>query len=270
MDYGSKVLPSMHLHSMPRLKHVRLVRCLKVQTLTLPADCALFLDACCDNGFKWHARCQKFQGHTSVLRLSTDDIQWPTAIQGFSKLSYLELRMKDLFLEDLAGLQHIPHVRIVSDGASSDNTCVMQLTSGSWQTLEVFFFGHLNLTMSDVNCFVRNTERFTFSLDNTHRAADPPRLFKEILRACQGRKKACHVHAHKATLEGKEATYVTLSTSKEVAEKFPIIYDDDHEKGPAIGLLGEKTLCQCDDFWPYDACASVKERFLAQGQLCAV
>ena len=233
--YGFKVLPSMHLHSMPRLKHVRLVNCLEVQALTLPADCALFLDGCCYDKFSWRAQCQKFQGCTNVLRLGTLLTEWPTGIQGFSNLEYLELLVEDLYSGDLADLQHIPHVRLISQNQVGGFMCYnaeLHLTSGSWQSLEVFSHGDLNLSIKEIDSFVRETKRFTFSSHNTRGATDP--LFQEILCACQRQGKACHVIPHKAILSRKEVTYTTISTSKEVAEKFPIIYDDDHKKGPAI------------------------------------
>ncbi len=103
---------------------------------------------------------------------------------------------------------------------------------------------------------MRDTKSFTFSSEDTPEAATI--MFQEIQKACCRPGKACHLTAHKAKFQGEEVTYVTLSTSKEVTEKLPVIYDDEHVKGPAIGLWGERTLCHRQDFWPSDPCASVK------------
>ena len=253
--------PSIHLHSMPRLKHVKVEDYLDVGALSLPAACSLFLDVSRSECLRWHEHQEMFQSHTTVLRHALgDETAWPSGIQDFVNLKYLELCVRELYCQDLACLRHIPHLRIVSDDEEGSECLLgaaeLQLTSGSCQSLEVLFFGELALTINDVDSFVRDTRSFTFSAE--HKLEYTHWLFEKILSACQRHGKACHYLAHKAELEGEEITYVTLSTSKEVAENFSIIYDDNHEEGPAIGLWGERTFCHWQDFWPSDPCASVK------------
>ena len=257
LEDNSQTLPCMHLHTMPRLKHVTLEDCILVQALSLPANCSLFLEVNRDDDPPWHKHCRDFHGYTSVMqfKLTLDDADWPSEIQGFSALKFFECRIGDLFDQDLADLRHIPHVRVVSPDDLRRCDAELQLTGGSWQSLEVLIFGKLDLNINDVDSFVRDTRSFTFSSEKT-READV--VFQKVLSACGRHGKACHMTDHKATWGSVKVTYVTLSTSKEVAEKIPIIDDDDHERGCATGLWGERTLCHWQDFWPCDPCASVK------------
>ena len=264
VEPDSEQLPSLHCHTMPRLKHVTLVDCLLIEALSLPAGCSLFLDgncdvSCDDDNPPCHKHCQDFGNYTTVMLLTGNDTEWPLGIQGFSALNFFEYRIDDLVNQDLANLQHIPHVMVVSqDQYEAPGRCelVLYLTGGSWQTLEVFFFGELDLTINDVDSFVRNTRSFTFSSEEARRATS---LFRKIQRACKRHGKACYVIDHKASWGSLQVTYVTLSTSKEVAEMFPIIHDDDRMKGRGIGFWGERTICHGQDFWPSDPCASVKQ-----------
>ncbi len=256
---SSPALP-MDLHNMPRLKHVRLVDCF-VLHVSLPAECSLFLEHKLSE-FEWHESVKNLCSHTIVLRLGLYPYTaWPIELRGCLNLDYLELRVQSLDHQDLADLQHINHVRIVSSnyrlvvGIPRGQT-ELQLTSGSWQSLEVYFFGELHLVIKDIDSFVRDMESFTFSSEDKCVGAN--RVYQEILDACKRHGKACHLTAHKAVVEEEEISYSTLSTRKEVAGKFPIIYDDNHEEGPAIGLWGERTICHGQDFWPSDPCASVK------------
>ena len=257
LELGPQNLPSMRFHTMPRLKHVTLSDCLLIQALSLPANCLLFLDHC-DEDSPWHKHCPDFHSYATALRVTADGVVWPLGYQGFSALEFLECRIEDLVNQDLADLQHIHHVRVAShDQTAAPGRCelMLYLTSGSWQSLEVLFFGELDLTISDVDSFVRDTRSFTLSSEKT-RTADE--VFQEVLSACERHGKACHVIDHEASWGSIELTYVTLSTSKEVAEKFPIIYDDNHEQGHGVGLWGERTLCHWQGFWPSDPCAPVK------------
>ena len=202
---NSAALP-MELHSMPRLKHVRLVDCFMLE-VSLPAECLLFLDHK-RSEFEWHEALERLCSHMTVLRLATWDRNWPSGIHGVSNLSYLELRVEELRHQDLADLRHIPHVRVVSHnntraaGLPCGQT-ELQLASGSWQCLEVYFFGELDLTIRDVDSFVRDTRSFTFSSEVRRLATH--QVFDKILCACKRHGKACHLTAHKAKLKVKRS-----------------------------------------------------------------
>ncbi len=248
--------PSIQLHSMPRLKHVRLDRYTDVGALSLPGACSLFVNIDLEY-FGWREQWEKFQSYLSVLRFTTYGKKWPPGIQGFSNLNFFQYRTEKLRTQDLADLQHIPHVKVVSlhrERARRRRKVKLQLTSGSWQSLEVFFFGCLSLTIANVDSFVKGTGIFTFSSEDTHGVATG--VFQEIQEACSRHGKACHLSTHKGAPYGGQRTYVTLSTSKHVAMNCPVIYGKDHEKDPAVDF--ERSLCSSDDYWPCDPFAPVK------------
>ena len=262
-------LPSMYLHGMPRLKHVRLNNCLPGNALTLPANCLLFLDDLHTYELMWEMHWDQFQRHTTIMRLDytdnpqwlhTDDPQWPEGIQLFSNLRYLELKMHQVCNADLATLQGIPHVRIIMNSSSN-----LQLTAGSWETLELFHFGRLRVSMSDMNSFVRDTRDFTFLTESPR--SKPHGLVSKLRDACFRQGKACYVrrrhHKHcgeHGVAYDKKVTYVVLSTNKEMAENFrkgiPVICNCD--KAPKVSFGRGETLADWQDFWPRDPCDLVK------------
>ena len=253
----SPVLPSMHLQHMPRLKHVKLVDSLLVYALSLPADCSLFLDVEQSDFVELREPWERFCNYTTVLRYGTYDMKLPLGIQGFSKLNFFEYCMERLLHQDLADLKHIPHVKVVSwdrDNAEGHRKAKLRLTSGSWQSLEVLFWGGLSLSIEDVDSFVKDTGSFTFSSENTHGASTL--LYEEIQKACSRHGKACHLSTHKGAVYGRQFMYVTLSTSKDVAGNCPVIYGNVKNLSPPIEF--ERSLSSSDEFWPCDPCASVK------------
>ena len=250
-------LPDVHLRGMPSLKHFRLDNCFPVRELSLPDDCSLFLDAICGEDIKWHEHCTKLQRHTMVLRLRTSQfLDGHGGLQPFSKLQYLELDMEGDVVQEIAKLEHIPHVKVTGDCEYK-----MMLMGGSWESLEIFQFGELEVIFSSVDTFVRGTRGFTFMAESRHGYTIA--LMEEIQRACLWQGKACHVVQHKDKQCGKRGTpkgwlvdYVILSTSKEMAENFPFV--DNNDYGPLASLEMGKTLADREHFWPSDPCASVK------------
>ena len=207
-------LPSMRLQCMPRLKHVRVDDCLLVEELSLPADCSVFLEVCslnamCFEAYDWQARFIRFQSYITILRLNADSIMWPSGIQGFSSLQCLDYFTRKICGQDLADLQHIPHVRLHIDNhvdpdiddhdmAAENVRDQLLLTGGSWQSLVVSFVGGFQLNIRDVDSFVRDTRSFTFISGNRDGAADV--LFQEIQDACSRHGKACQVVTHKGQI----------------------------------------------------------------------
>ena len=184
----------------------------------------------------------------------TYDMRLPPGIQGFSKLNSLEYCMESLVCQDLADLRHIPNVKVVSmdrDNARGHQRAKLQLTRGSWQSLEVYFLGGLSLNIKDVDSFVKDTESFTFSSENTHGSSNL--LYQKIQKACSKHGKSCHLSTHTGAVYGEQRMYVTLSTSKYVAENCPVYNDG---MGPAFNF--DRSLSHVDNFWPCDPFASVR------------
>ena len=249
-------LPGMQLHSMPSLKRVRLDNCFSRHELALPAEASLFLDSLRICYLRWQELCWgKFQHHTTILRLDfTKDEQWPLRIQEFSNLQYLELNTEQVCDEDLADLRHVPHVRIIMEYWGN-----LRLTAGSWKTLELLAFGKLYVSINDMDSFVRDTRDFTFMSQSLHEPWDMQLI--QVQDTCLRQGRACHVRRHYDKCRGKfgathgdRASYVTLSTSKEMAEDFPVICNDD--KGPKVSF--NKTLANWEKFWPCDPCDSLR------------
>ena len=173
----------------------------------------------------------------------------------FSNLQYLELNTEQVCDEDLADFRHVSHVRIIMEYWSD-----LQITAGSWKTLELLAFGELHVSISDMDSFVRDTGDFTFMSYSPHEALDTQMI--QIQDACSRQGKACHVCRHYNKFIGKygarcgdQGTYVSLSTKKEMAEDFPDICND-HKGHPEISF--SKTLAGWEDFWPCDPCDSVR------------
>ena len=252
-------LPDVRLRSMPSLKHVRLENCFPVHKLFLPDDCALSLDVVCDKARDWQWYRENLECHTTVLRLSSSWFVEPHEFASFSRLQYLELDMKGDWCQDLAGLQHIPRVKVISRDLHK-----MILTGGSWQSLELYHFGQYLAAICDVDSFVRDTRSFTLMVKSQHRFSKA--LIQGVQDACLRQSKACYVvqhsdkHCGKRTTRGKRVHYhdghdVILSTSKEVAEKSHVVCI---EGRPSVSLERGRTLADRETFWPRDPCASVK------------
>ena len=265
--HESLQLPSMQLRNMPRLKHVRLDNCSPVHDLSLPNDCALFLNVVCGAVVKWHEHAEKFQRHTKILRLGLtlsammwDYAVWPVATQEFTSLRYLELDLRGIQCQQLADLRQIPHVKVIADEYAK-----FQLASGTWQTFEIFQFGKLQVDIADVDNFVRHTSSFTFMSESQPGA--PGTLMQKIGDACQRQHKTCHIAMHckkqcgrRGAPEGDWVHYVLMSTSKEMAENFPVIFNYNCYRNydPRVSFGRGKTLADGETFWPPDPCASVK------------
>ena len=111
--------------------------------------------------------------------------EWLPVILRFSKLQGLEVSLKGNSGLDLADLRHIPHVKLVV--YDSDE---LSLTAGSWESLEVMHLGELELAISDVDSFVRDTKSFTVMSESWY--GEPSRLLrKEIRAACSRLGKTC-------------------------------------------------------------------------------
>ncbi len=248
-------LSNMDFSSMPWLKHVRLDGCYPYSALQLPADCSLFLDLSCMGNFKWHEHEEKFRDHATVLRINTaNDTDWPAGLQHFSQLQFLELDTVGGFSDqDLADLQHIPNVKI-----SLDSNDQLLLTGGSWNSLEIFQFGELDLTISDVDSFVKDTKAFTFMSENSQGASKE--LFQKLKGACRRQGKNCHIGKHMGLVQGEMTKYATLSTSKEIAEGCPTYYDEFNKDHHPIDLGRDETLFDWEGFWQCDPFASVRKQ----------
>ena len=237
-------LQGMCFRSMPSLELVSLEDCLPEWDLSLPPDCSLFVNVTVS---EWQRR--SFESKITVLRLSSFILP---SLQSFSDLQCLEIDVAVTEGLDLALLQHVPHVRLIL--GSGEN---LRMTAGSWQSFEIFVSNELDLVISDVNAFVRDTRAFTFMSESRSLKGSAQTLVQEIQEACCRHGKACHIFKHSGMLWGARKDYVTLSTSKDIAENCPVMHEDGDAEGPAVGIGRSKTHCATDDFWPAELCIPV-------------
>ena len=114
--------------------------------------------------------------------------------------------------------------RLVLLDRSRDGEECVRLSSTSnvaWQCLEVCDFGRLDLVISDVDSFVRDTGSFTFMSERWQGVSQW--LILDVQEACSRYGKACHVVEHCRKQGGEHWRYITLSTSQEVARRCPAI-----------------------------------------------
>ena len=94
----------------------------------------------------------------SMLYLVCVKLQaWPPGISEMSDLQYFKFTCDILQDQDLAALQHIPHVSLHLKKFSA-----LMLTSGAWQSLEVSGNAGFSINFSDADAFVQGTKQFYF------------------------------------------------------------------------------------------------------------
>jgi len=200
-------LPRMTLHAVTSLKHVQLIGWWPQHRASLPRDCLLQLAMDCSDVSEWDDW-QELQCPTSMLFLDCQKMQtWPTEIEYVSGLQWLEFNCKRLLQQDLAVLQCIPHVRV---GLKRYSTLL--LTDGTWQSIEIKGEKGFEITFSDVDSFVKGTEKFLFICPSKQSA----RMYNHMHAACRRQGVACHVceHAEERNTDDNLISVARLSNTK--------------------------------------------------------
>ncbi len=228
-----QILPSMTLHAVTSLKHVELIGWWPQHRASLPQNCLLRLVMKCSDVSKWDDW-QELQCPISMLFLDCQKMQtWPTEIEYVSGLQWLELKCKRLLQQDLAVLQCIPHVRVRVTRYST-----LLVTSGTWQSIEIRGEKGFDITFSDVDSFVKGTEKFLFICLSKQSA----RMYNQLHAACRRQGVACHAceHADEKNTHKNLISVARLSNMKVC-------------KGSAQGLRWwdrHEKLMDTMDFWP--------------------
>ena len=185
--YPSLELPELPLHDMTTLKRLDLVGWAPWDNFSLPPGCMLRFLAVWKTEDQWQ-RWQNMGHPTAMLYLVCRELQaWPTGIQDMSGLQFLKLHCRGLQNQDLAALQHIPIVSL----RFSELTPLL-LTSGSWQSLQIWGSAGFSVSFSDVDKFVRDTARFLFCC----RSQAVGGMFGVLSAACARQGVACHECRH--------------------------------------------------------------------------
>lgn len=176
-------LPDLCLHTMANLKSVELLGWCPDDRFTLPPGCVLRLAVDLERRTPWK-RIQAKHHTISMLCLRCMAMKaWPVGIQEASGLQYLSLYCKRMKDQDLAALRHIPHVRLVFEKHST-----FLLTRGAWRSLEIRGDAGFDISSSNAEEFVRDTERFLF--DSTSQEAG--NTYARVHEACLWEGVACH------------------------------------------------------------------------------
>ena len=258
LDFGleSSQLPEVQLSALPRLKRVELVGWFPEMEFYLPPDCELCVTVACGKMCSWEEQWKIMQKHLTVLSLSDMGLQeWPAGVERLSRLQYFSLQCMDFLEQDLAVLKAIPHVRLHPYGMAS-----LTLTDGSWQSLKVHGSNGLCITFTDVDAFVRGTERFLFVSTGDVGISQP--MCASIRQACSRQFKGFFQCRYRYNYPDYPHT-VRLSNSEDMMRLEPSYsgrtvpsggLHDGYAGTPADSPLWErltvKHLVNQEDFWP--------------------
>ena len=180
-------LPDLLLRDLDTLKSVELLGWYPKGRITLPPGCLLRWLVILKTRAQWE-EWQRNPCPTSMLSLICMDLQeWPTGIHEMSGLRYLDLYCTKLDNQDLAALQHIPHVKLGFEEFST-----FLLTSRSWQSLEIWGNDGFSVEFHSPDAFVRGTKRFLFECPSQQAGE----MFSVLHAACLREDVACHKCEH--------------------------------------------------------------------------
>lgn len=183
----SESLPDITLHEISSLKSVDIFGWYPEGKLTLPTGCLLHLMMVLERHTQW-CLWQRKGSPPSMLHLDCHTLQaWPAGVPDMLDLRYLELHCEKLQDQDLAALQHIPHVCLVFRAFST-----LLLSSGSWQTLQIHGILGFSIDFFNVDAFVRGTERFLFKCPSE----EAEEMYRDLRAACVRQRLACHECEH--------------------------------------------------------------------------
>ncbi len=192
LDSGYDIwkLPEVQLSALPNLKRVELTNCFPNTDFHLPPDCELCVSVKYDKECPWEEVWTGMQGHLAVLTLIDFWLpKWPVGLEQFSQLQYFQMECTTFLGQDLAVLKAIPHISLAVDGMAD-----FSLTDGAWQSFGVHGMGGLKLDITDVDAFVRGTQRFLFiSSDNLELSQQ---LLTLIRAACSRQFESCYQCKH--------------------------------------------------------------------------
>ena len=229
-------LPDMSLHSISSLKSVEVIGWNPDGAFSLPPECLLRFAIALETDAQW-LRWQEKRCPTSMLHLTFNDLQaWPSGIADMSDLRFLELHCSGLQDQDLAALQHIPHVNM---NFSSFTTLL--LTNGPWQSLQICGSSGFNIVFHNADAFVRGTEHFLFKGPSQ----GVQQLYRGLRAACARQRVACHECEH--TVDRYSASKVARLSNMELCRALeqvvPWRYHEGHK-----GLIDTYGFWLCK--WP--------------------
>ena len=189
-EYPPMRLPNLLLGDVAGLKSLQLSGFFPREEFTLPAGCMLRLSVVVEECRQWR-QVQSLGCHIFMLYLVDFKIQaWPAGVQEMLALQYFELFCKSMQDQDLAALQHIPHVYL--DFEEYSTLLLTGATSSrSLQSLKVGGQAGFNIEFSDLDAFVRGTQ-FIFK----SACQGMEEMYKALRAACTRQGVACYECEH--------------------------------------------------------------------------
>ena len=183
-------LPNLLLQDVASLKSLELTGFYPTEEFTLPAGCVLRLSVIVEECHQWR-QVQSLGCHISMLYLVDFELQaWPAGLEEMSALQNLELYCTSMQEQDLAALQHIPHVFLqfleYSTLLLTDVT-----SSGSLQSLKVSGKVGFNVRFSDIDAFVKGTQ---FIFKSAGQEAES--MYRALRAACTRQGVGCYECEH--------------------------------------------------------------------------
>ncbi len=141
-----------------------------------------------------------------MLHLASMELQaWPAGLQEMPDLQFLELRCMKMQDQDLASLQHIPFISLEFFGFST-----LLLTSGSWQSFQIWGNAGFNVSFSNPDAFVRDTRRFLFDCARQQVGE----MYGVLRAACTRQGVACYECEHRQPYLRNMATLSNVKLCK--------------------------------------------------------
>ncbi len=218
----SMSFPKLLLQGVATLKSVELVGWYPAEKLTLPPGCMLRMFMALHTVEQWE-EWQRQGCPTSMLNLVCKKLQaWPAGIQEVSGLQFLKLCCTSLQDQDLAALQHIPHVSLRFYRFST-----LRLSSGSWQSLEICGQAGFSVSFSDPDLFVKSTAKFLF-VSPSLQAGD---VYRVLPAACARQGVACYECEHHLAPQDDPRSFrvLRLSNVKLCDPGAPVMTSANHE-----------------------------------------
>ena len=266
-DYSYFVpLPGLRLRYMSKLRHIELEeQTLPWHCLELPPGCQLFVrlsqplhEIFCGNAGELVCK------QTRVMWLREWYTSWQTDLARFQHLQLLVMEVDKCSQSpplDLAKLQHIPHVRLLSKHPVS-----LVLTEGSWQSLEILGERGVHVTFSDVDAFVTRTKLFSFCCSDTFFLSDfrrgatsrksPAMMMERLQAACSKHSVECYTTSHNDH-SWPFTVKVTRLSNRKLKPPFDKGEEPSCPESVFMQLARTQTLVSHEDFWPQDPCKAL-------------
>ena len=262
--------PDLSLMHMSKLRYIELEEpALPRYRLRLPPGCQLFARLSRpvhpiffdDSG-------EVVSNQTTIMYLGKGSLYriWQNGLARFQNLQLLVMNLVESLLNlplELAIVQHIPHVRLLSE-----HPLCLALAEGSWQSLDIFCESSIHVAFTDVDAFVTGTKLFSFCCSDVTSLSDSPMglwgdrkiqsptMMMEMLQAaCSKHNVECYRTSH------LDSAYPIVQLKRLSNRKLRSPFDKGEEPSRSKSVFSQlartQMLVSHEDFWPQDPCKAL-------------